>query len=72
MECKKCKKDSSVLCICGVCPKCNGTEEIMKMQFDAIMKKEISRIHDVASRNRKYDQEWYKKKLSVLKGKEKK
>ena len=30
MKCKKCGENSKVLCICGYCPKCNGTNEIVK------------------------------------------
>lgn len=39
MNCKKCGKETMIVCLCGICPKCNGTEEKMKKGFDEFINK---------------------------------
>lgn len=38
MKCKKCGKETNVVCICGICPKCNGMEDILKEEFEEFKK----------------------------------
>lgn len=38
MNCKKCKKEVNVICICGVCPMCNGRGEEFKEGFKKFVK----------------------------------
>ncbi len=39
MRCNKCGKETSVLCLCGKCIKCNGIKEISKEDFEVFLKK---------------------------------
>jgi len=45
MNCKKCGKETKIVCICGICPKCNGTDKIMKEDFDKFINKLKEETH---------------------------
>ena len=34
MICRRCNREVNVVCICGICPRCNGTEEEMREEFN--------------------------------------
>jgi len=37
--CSKCGKETNVICICGFCPKCNGTSKMMNVELKRLIDK---------------------------------
>ena len=30
VKCKQCKKETRIVCLCGLCPSCNGSEDRLR------------------------------------------
>lgn len=44
--CKQCKQETLVVCICGLCPKCSGTEELMNEEFRKFIENETNKAEE--------------------------
>ena len=42
VTCKKCKKDTNIVCLCGLCPRCNGMDK--KLANSSEIRKKIDEI----------------------------
>ena len=51
-RCKQCNKETRVICICGLCPSCNGTEERINELYDLGHK-----IGELANKGLPYEKE---------------
>lgn len=39
VKCKKCGKETRVICLCGVCPDCNGIAKDMEEDYQRFLEK---------------------------------
>jgi len=44
--CKKCGKETRVVCLCGHCPECNGTSRIMNEELKRIIEREKEKLKE--------------------------
>lgn len=54
MKCTKCGKETNVVCLCGICDKCNGVDVIAKKkEFDEFIKKTKEKMKRNETKNTK-------------------
>ena len=57
MICKKCGKETNVVCLCGHCPECNGTSKMMNDELKKFIEEEKTKrtsnlVHQTSEKTR--------------------